>query len=46
MVSGYDKYGDEYAPPRESRRFKERVVIWIVFIAAVAVGALLGSTLG
>jgi hypothetical protein len=44
MVSGYDKYGEEYKPPREPRPFRERVLILIVFIAAVVVGAWLGST--
>ena len=43
MVSGYDKSGIEYTPPREPRSWQFRLMCWCVFLASAAVGALLAS---
>ena len=39
MVSGWDKHGPEYTPLRHPRTPRERLLTWLVFLAAIVAGA-------
>jgi hypothetical protein len=39
MVSGYDKFGSEYTPPRHPRSLGFRLFLLLIFAASTAVGA-------